>query len=77
MLRSWPWLTTLRALRRRFREDRLAVTAGSLTFTTLIALVPLLTVMLAVFTAFPMFSGFEASLNKYFLQHLVPDNIAR
>ncbi|MDE2275786.1 MAG: YihY family inner membrane protein, partial [Burkholderiales bacterium] len=44
---------------------------------TLIALVPLLTVMLAVFTAFPMFSGFEASLNKYFLQHLVPDNIAR
>ncbi|MDE2145205.1 MAG: YihY family inner membrane protein [Burkholderiales bacterium] len=76
-LRSWPWLTTLRALRRRFREDRLAVTAGSLTFTTLIALVPLLTVMLAVFTAFPMFSGFEASLNKYFLQHLVPDNIAR
>jgi membrane protein len=76
-LRSWPWLDTLRTLRRRFRDDRLGLTAGSLTFTTLIALVPLVTVMLAVFTAFPMFSGFEGALEKYFLQNLVPDNIAR
>jgi membrane protein len=76
-LRSWPWFETLRTLHRRFREDRLGLTAGSLTFTTLIALVPLVTVMLAVFTAFPMFSGFEGALEKYFLQNLVPDNIAR
>ena len=76
-LRTWPWFDTLRTLRARFREDRLGLTAGSLTFTTLIALVPLVTVMLAVFTAFPMFSGFEAALQKYFLQNLVPDNIAR
>jgi membrane protein len=64
-------------LRQRFREDRLGLTAGSLTFTTLIALVPLVTVMLAVFTAFPMFSSFQGALEKYFLQNLVPDNIAR
>ena len=76
-LRTWPWFDTLRTLRQRFREDRLGLTAGSLTFTTLIALVPLVTVMLAVFTAFPMFSGFEAALEKYFLQNLVPDAIAR
>ncbi len=76
-LRLWPWIATLQTLRSRFREDRLGLIAGSLTFTTLIALVPLLTVMLAVFTAFPMFSGFEAALEKYFLQNLVPDNIAR
>ena len=75
-LRSWPWIATLRTLRSRFREDRLGLTASSLTFTTLIALVPLLTVMLAVFTAFPMFSSFEAALDKYFLQSLVPDDIA-
>ena len=56
-LRDWPWFDTLRTLRLRFREDRLGLTAGSLTFTTLIALVPLFTVMLAVFTAFPMFSS--------------------
>jgi membrane protein len=76
-LRAWPWFDTLRTLRQRFREDRLGLTAGSLTFTTLIALVPLVTVMLAVFTAFPLFAGFEGALEKYFLQNLVPDNIAR
>jgi len=73
----WPWLETLRTLHQRFREDRLGVTASSLTFTTLISLVPLVTVMLALFTAFPMFAKFQDSLQKYFLQSLVPDNIAR
>jgi membrane protein len=76
-LRAWPWFETLRTLRQRFREDRLGLTAGSLTFTTLIALVPLVTVMLAVFSAFPMFAGFESALQKYFLQNLVPEGIAR
>jgi membrane protein len=76
-LRTWPWFETLRTLRLRFREDRLGLTAGSLTFTTLISLVPLVTVMLAVFTAFPMFAGFEGALEKYFLQNLVPDTIAK
>jgi len=76
-LRTWPWFETLRTLRERFREDRLGLTASSLTFTTLISLVPLLTVMLAIFTAFPMFGAFQAGLEKYFLQTLVPPNIAK
>jgi membrane protein len=76
-LRNWPWFETLRTLRERFRDDRLGLTASSLTFTTLISLVPLLTVMLAVFTAFPMFGAFQAGLEKYFLQTLVPPNIAK
>ncbi len=76
-LQTWPWLDTLRTLRARFREDRLGLTASSLTFTTLISLVPLVTVMLALFTAFPIFAKFQDSLQKYFLQALVPDSIAR
>jgi membrane protein len=76
-LRDWPWFDTLRTLRARFRDDRLGLTASSLTFTTLISLVPLVTVMLAVFTAFPMFGTFQAGLEKYFLQALVPPNIAK
>jgi membrane protein len=76
-LQTWPWLDTVRTLRQRFREDHLGLTAGSLTFTTLISLVPLVTVMLAVFSAFPMFSAFQGSLQKYFLQSLVPDSIAK
>jgi membrane protein len=76
-LQTWPWLDTLRTLRQRFREDRLGLTASSLTFTTLISLVPLVTVMLALFTVFPMFARFQDALQRYFLQALVPDTIAR
>jgi membrane protein len=76
-MKQWPWLDTLRTLRQRFREDRLGVTAGSLTFTTTISLVPLATVMFAVFTAFPMFGSFRKALEVYFLQNLVPDAIAK
>lgn len=76
-LQRWPWLDTARTLRERFREDRLGLTASSLTFTTLIALVPLVTVMLAIFSAFPMFASFQGALEKYFLQSLVPDGIAK
>jgi membrane protein len=75
-LERWPWLDTFRTLYRRFREDRLALTAGSLTFTTLISLVPLVTVTLAAFAAFPMFGMFQQSLHQYFLQTLVPGTIA-
>ena len=77
LLRSWPWLDTLHTLRERIREDRLGLTAGSLTFTTLISLVPLATVMLAVFSAFPMFAGLEPALQQYLLQNLVPESIAK
>jgi membrane protein len=76
-LKTWPWLETAKILRQRFREDRLGLTASSLTFTTLISLVPLFTVMLAVFSAFPIFSSFQGALQKYFLESLVPDNIAK
>jgi len=76
-VQAWPWLTTARTLARRFREDRLALTAGGLTFTTIISLVPLITVMLALFSAFPMFSSLQDALQRYFLQTLVPDTIAK
>lgn len=76
-LQTWPWLDTLKTLRQRFREDRLGLTASSLTFTTTIALVPLATVTLAIFSAFPMFSQFQGALEKYFIQSLVPDGIAK
>ena len=76
-LAHWPWRDTVVTLWRRFREDRLGLTASSLTFTTLIALVPLVTVMLAIFSAFPMFAGFQLALEHYFVQNLVPEAIAQ
>jgi membrane protein len=71
------WRDAAHTLRERFREDRLGLTASSLTFTTTIALVPLITVALAVFTAFPMFAKFQDVLQKWLIESLVPDNIAR
>ncbi len=76
-LTNFPWKNTALTLQARFREDRLGLTASSLTFTTTIALVPFMTVALAVFTAFPMFVKFQLVLQKWLVESLVPDTIAR
>lgn len=76
-LQQWPWVQTYHTLRQRFREDRLGLTAGSLTFTTTIAMVPLATVMLALFSAFPVFSGFRKAVEQEFVTAWVPDAIAK
>ncbi|MGZ5194026.1 MAG: YihY family inner membrane protein [Ramlibacter sp.] len=76
-LARFPWKSTALTLGERFREDRLGLTASSLTFTTTIALVPFFTVALAVFTAFPMFGKLQDALQAWFVQSLIPDAIAR
>ena len=76
-LRHFPWLETARTLRDRFREDHLALTASSLTFTTVISLVPLFTVLLAVFSAFPAFNKLQGVLQQWLSDSLFPDAIAR
>ena len=76
-LSQFPWKSTAHTLRERFASDHLPLTASSLTFSTTIALVPFFTVALAVFTAFPMFSTLQSVLQKWLIESLVPDNIAR
>ena len=76
-LSHFPWRTTAHMLRERFREDRLGVTASSLTFTTLLALVPFFTVALAVFAAFPIFGKMQLMLQRWLIDSLVPDSISR
>lgn len=76
-LSHFPWRDTAITLRNRFREDRMGLTASSLTFTTSIALVPFFTVALAVFTAFPMFSTLQVALQAWLVRSLIPDNISR
>jgi len=73
----FPWRVVARTLRERLREDRLALSAGSLTFTTTIALVPFFTVVLALFTAFPVFGKLQGALQAWLVQSLVPDAISR
>jgi membrane protein len=74
---SWAEVRDLfRFAMRRLDEERLPQVAGSLTFTTVLALVPVLTIALAIFTTFPLFSTFRASLEAYFVQNLMPKSVA-
>src|SRR5690606_25185882 len=64
------WSTVLAVLRyagRRAREKKVAQVASSLTYTTVLSLVPMLAVVLSLFTAFPLFSEFRYALESYFL----------
>ena len=60
----------------RLREEHLFEVAGSLTYTTVLALVPVLTIAFAIFTTFPLFTSFRDSLETYFVQSVMPKGIA-
>lgn len=69
-------LTLTRLIVRRARQERLPQVAGSLAFTTLLCIVPLLAVGFAVFARFPIFGRFEAALEQHLLTGL-PSGIGR
>lgn len=62
----------LRFMAARFREDSLAQVAGSLTFTTLFAIVPMVTIVLAIFSALPISQRFVTTLNTFIVSNFVP-----
>lgn len=57
---------------RRFKEDRCAQFAASLTYTTLLALVPIVTIALTVLSAFPVFADLMTQLKVFILNNFVP-----
>ena len=61
---------------RRARQARLPQVAGSLTFSTMLSLVPLLAVGLALFTIFPQFSSLREALERGLLEGLLPEPFA-
>ncbi|MBI3068943.1 MAG: YihY family inner membrane protein [Betaproteobacteria bacterium] len=58
----------------RFVEERCLQVAASLTFTTLLALVPMVAVALTVISAFPVFGAFTEHLERFVLENLVPES---
>lgn len=62
-----------RFIARRFKQDRCLQIAASLSFTTLLSLVPLLTIALTLFSAFPVFEDFSIQTKRYLLTNLVPE----
>lgn len=73
---DFPVLPTAATLWARFQQDRLGLTASSLTFTTTLALVPFFAVVLSVFTAFPLFGRFRDALEHWLIASLIPASIA-
>lgn len=77
--REWN-LQKLRALTRyalrRADEGRLPQVAASLTFTTVLAVVPVLTVAFALLAAFPVFREFRSATETFLFQNLIPGNLS-
>jgi membrane protein len=61
------------AVARRFYEDRGAQVAGGLSYITLLSIVPLLTVALALSTAFPVFDEAITTLQLFLFENFLPD----
>ena len=74
-----PRLSRLRDLwrfmQRRLSEEQVPQVAGSLTFTTVLAVVPVMTIAFAIFTTFPLFNTFRDALEAYFVQSLMPRGV--
>ncbi len=62
-----------RFVARRLVEDRCLMVAGSLTFTTLLALVPLLTVTVTLTANLPYVAKLIAAVHDFALKNLVPE----
>ncbi len=73
---DFPARSIVVTLRQRLHKDQLGLTAGSLAFTTLLALVPLFVLALSVFTAFPAFGHLEEELQQWLIENLIPNSIA-
>lgn len=58
----------------RFGADRCSENAAALTYMSLFALVPLLTVLYTVASAVPAFQGVETQMQDFLFEHLMPDS---
>ncbi len=58
---------------RRWREDRCPQIAGSLTYTTLLALVPVFTVAVALLSSTPFFHEVMDKIREFLRMNLMPD----
>jgi membrane protein len=62
----------LRYVAETFYDDRCLRSSAALTYTTLLSLVPLSTVIFSVFAAFPMFKSFAGDIQNFVFHNFVP-----
>ena len=73
--RRISWATVWEVLKyavRRAQEKKLTQVASSLTYTTVLSLVPMLAVVLSLFTAFPLFAEFRYALENFLAGSVMP-----
>ena len=61
---------------RRFFDERSISIASSLTFTTLLSLVPIIVVAVTVLSAIPVFEETSAQLQAFLLANMIPESAA-
>lgn len=62
----------LQELYRRYLKDEVSLAAGSLAYTSLLALVPLMAVLVTVFSAMPLFEEASQMLQDFIFKNFVP-----
>ena len=62
----------LNYLLERFKEDRVIVFSGYLSFVTLLSIVPLLAVIFSVFSLFPVFQDWRGEVESFVFKNFVP-----
>lgn len=69
-----PLVDFARMAWRRFREERCLQIASSLTFTALLATVPIITVALTIISAFPVFHEFTRNIERFVVTNMLPQS---
>src|SRR5690554_1058104 len=69
--------TLLARMARQVRELHLQNTAASLAFLSLLAIVPIFSIVLSVLAALPVFDSFREALQGFFARHLFPSTISQ
>lgn len=59
-------------LYKRINDDHLFYVAAALTITTLLAIVPVISIFIRIFNLLPVFKHFDVQLNQFIALHLVP-----
>ncbi|NTV01609.1 MAG: YihY family inner membrane protein [Chlorobiaceae bacterium] len=70
---GWGSLSSLpKFMGKRFIQDRILLSAGSLAFQTLLSMVPLLAVILSMLKLFPFFASFKLYIGDFLFQNFAP-----
>jgi len=72
--KSPPLVDFARMAWRRFREEGCLQIASSLTFTALLAIVPVITVALTLISAFPVFRELMLNVQQFLLLNMLPES---